>query len=237
MNEDETPRPPYSADLLAELHAGALDEEVAAELWPSVRRDADAMTVIAALDAVQTRLGELRAAPAAEPIPPEVRQRIEAALAAQSRHRRAHRSLRVGAGIAAAAVLVAGMGLLAVRWAGSGDDTAAPVAAGPAAEPEGGIPAGATGADPALDPAALRSLVGRTGLGPLSDPVRLEECLAANGFDDTATVLGSSEIRIGGAPAVALLLPGPRIPQLTALVVGTDCSTTDPATVSVTVLG
>ncbi len=56
MNEDEFPRPPYSDDLLADLHAGALDDELAERLWPLVRQDHHAMAVIDRLDAVQARL-------------------------------------------------------------------------------------------------------------------------------------------------------------------------------------
>ncbi len=62
MNEDEV-RPPYSAELLADLHAGALDEELAARLWPRVRRDPEAVAYLARLDATQARLSALRDAP------------------------------------------------------------------------------------------------------------------------------------------------------------------------------
>ncbi|OOL27519.1 hypothetical protein GQ85_38210, partial [Rhodococcus rhodochrous] len=90
MTEDELPQPPYSADLLADLHAGVLDDDLAAGLWPAVRRDPDAMAVIAALDSVGRRLRALGAAEDVEspPIPPEVAARIDAALAADAAARR-----------------------------------------------------------------------------------------------------------------------------------------------------
>ena len=45
------PQPPYSADLLADLHADNVAPDVAAQLWPLVRKDPDAQAILATLDA------------------------------------------------------------------------------------------------------------------------------------------------------------------------------------------
>lgn len=73
--------PPWSVDLLADLQAGALDDAQAAELWPRVQADPEAMSVIAALEATQADLAALADAPV-EPMPAHVAARIDAALAA-----------------------------------------------------------------------------------------------------------------------------------------------------------
>ncbi|NUS42932.1 MAG: hypothetical protein HOQ24_04495, partial [Mycobacteriaceae bacterium] len=59
MTRHQAPQPPYPTELLADLHADNLPTEVAAQLWPRVRQDPDAMSVITALDAVQDRLHAL----------------------------------------------------------------------------------------------------------------------------------------------------------------------------------
>ncbi|MBL1073227.1 hypothetical protein JK358_02330 [Nocardia sp. 2] len=53
------PRPPFSVELLADLHAGNLPAQQAAQLWPEVRRDPDAMRYLDSLDEMNTRLRDL----------------------------------------------------------------------------------------------------------------------------------------------------------------------------------
>lgn len=68
--------PPWSPELLADLHAGALDDQTADELFAQVRHDPEATDLLAALDATATQLGEQP-----EPtVPDAVAGRIEAAL-------------------------------------------------------------------------------------------------------------------------------------------------------------
>ncbi|MEE2057891.1 hypothetical protein [Rhodococcus artemisiae] len=234
MNEDEFPRPPYSDDLLADLHAGALDDELAQRLWPLVRQDHHAMAVIDRLDAVQARLRTWGEEPATEPIPPDVAARLDATLHGLEHHgeSRRNRRLLAIAGIGAAAALAVVFALV-LRDIGVADDTVGPPLAS-------GVPPSQDGSTPGqntLTPASLRELVGSTGLGPLSEEVRLRGCLSANGFHPDSPVLGSREIRVGNSDAVAILLGGPQAPQITALVVGTRCAADDPATIQVEVLG
>ncbi|MGX7730365.1 hypothetical protein ACWPOB_13995 [Rhodococcus sp. 2H158] len=232
MTEDELPQPPYSADLLADLHAGVLDDDLAAGLWPAVRRDPDAMAVIAALDSVGRRLRALGAAEDVEspPIPPEVAARIDAALAADAAARRRRRWLLAAAGTGAAAAVAIGF---AVTAHGAGrPDAAAPMAAPAAAAPASAAP----GAD-VLDPATWRAMIGTSDTGPLSDHAVLRECLEANGIDESRPLLGSRTIRFDGREAVALVLGDAASPRLTALVVGTGCGASDPATLVIRQIG
>ncbi|MGH3467716.1 MAG: hypothetical protein ACRDQF_08315, partial [Thermocrispum sp.] len=78
-----TAGPPWSVDLLADLHGGALDEAQAAQLWPLVQADPEAMAVLSALDATTSDLATLAGAPA-PPMPVDVAARLDAALAAEA---------------------------------------------------------------------------------------------------------------------------------------------------------
>lgn len=73
--------PPWSVDLLADLHAEALDPDLAAELWPRVSADPEASAIIAAFEATQADLAALPELT----MPDDVAARIEAALAAEAR--------------------------------------------------------------------------------------------------------------------------------------------------------
>lgn len=227
MNEGELLRPPYSADLLADLHAGVLDDAVAERLWPLVRADADALVVLDALDGVQERLRGLAAPgmPDTESMPAEVAIRLDDAVLGAVRAHRRRRRVFAGAVVGTAAAVIA---VVAVVVIGGPDRTnnagpAVPLADGPG-------PA-------ALEPEVLRSLVGSTDLGPLSDDRALADCLAANGIDPAAPVLGSKTIGYGDRDAVVLLVPGVVPPQLTAVVVGTGCNAAHPETLYVTSIG
>ncbi|NYH80802.1 hypothetical protein FHR84_004170 [Actinopolyspora biskrensis] len=75
-----TPRDPdWSPDVLADLHAGALDEETAGRIDPAARTDPEAVAILTALEDTRT---ELAGQPAFE-IPEEVAARIENSLAAE----------------------------------------------------------------------------------------------------------------------------------------------------------
>jgi hypothetical protein len=78
------PGPPWSVDVLADLHAGILDQAEAARLWPQVNADPEARAVLAALDEVQVGLGRLGNAPV-EPMPAQYAARLDAALDAEMR--------------------------------------------------------------------------------------------------------------------------------------------------------
>ncbi|ASO23184.1 hypothetical protein FHR81_003846 [Actinoalloteichus hoggarensis] len=71
----------WSIDLLADLHAGALDDETAARLRPRAESDSDATALFAALDATQA---ELRDLPPVPPMPAAFADRLDAALAREA---------------------------------------------------------------------------------------------------------------------------------------------------------
>ncbi|WP_213575444.1 hypothetical protein [Rhodococcus sp. USK13] len=237
----ELPAPPYSADLLSDLHAGVLPESVSERLWPLVRNDPQAMEVISALDRVTEQLGALgRDHSVASPIPDDVADRITRALAEEREssvsrvvplaRRRRWAAVAGGALAAAAAVVVA----VAVVTPTS-NPTDPPIASPSTSETSSGPAVLELDAD--LDAARLLTVIGSRRLGALENPEVLAECLRANGIEPSRTLLGSGEVRLDGAPGVLLLLAGPQPPQITALVVGNSCSATNPATMSVTDIG
>src|SRR2546430_13155218 len=77
------PGPPWSVDVLAGLHAGVLDPERSAQLWPAVNADPEARALIETLDQVKVELGLLGNTPA-EPMPAHYAARLDAALAAEA---------------------------------------------------------------------------------------------------------------------------------------------------------
>ncbi|MFC4376501.1 hypothetical protein ACFO5K_20605 [Nocardia halotolerans] len=106
---------------------------------------------------------------------------------------------------------------------------------------ENGTPTAAPFLDPA-DPgddltvaAALSALGKRDVRGPLADDAALTRCVRANGID--RTVLGASSITFRGDEAVLVLVNGARTPTITALVVGTDCTTGAPNQLAVRDIG
>ncbi|WP_306363424.1 hypothetical protein [Nocardia sp. CC227C] len=78
MATDTVPQPPYSPELLADLHAGNMPDQLSRRLWPQVRRDPNAMRYLRSLDRVN---GDLRALGRDErvvhPMPAEVTARLE----------------------------------------------------------------------------------------------------------------------------------------------------------------
>ncbi|MTE11913.1 hypothetical protein [Nocardia aurantiaca] len=78
MAGTEVPTPPFSTELLADLHGGALPPEESERLWPAVRRDPAAMRYLRSLDRVDDRLRDLgRDEHIAHPMPAEVTARLE----------------------------------------------------------------------------------------------------------------------------------------------------------------
>ncbi|NNH73922.1 hypothetical protein HLB23_29390 [Nocardia uniformis] len=78
MATDTVPQPPYSTELLADLHAGNMPDHLSRRLWPQVRRDPDAMRYLHALDRVNTDLHALgRDERIIHPMPLEVTARLD----------------------------------------------------------------------------------------------------------------------------------------------------------------
>ncbi|QBJ96507.1 hypothetical protein ERC79_11460 [Rhodococcus sp. ABRD24] len=232
--------PPFSAELLADLHAGVLSESVSSRLWPLVRQDPAAVEVLAALDAVSCRLGELgRDLSVESPIPSEVAARIDAALGLQHPapatatpladafgRRRALTWISV-----AAASMAAAVGVVFALTTLDGADPKSPAIAAPSTT----VPTPSLAnlsAD--LDDDQVLALIGDKAAAENEDLGELEKadvrtaCLQANGIERTRPVLGSRQVRFQGEGAVLILVAGPRPPALTAVVVGLGCSAAEP---------
>lgn len=232
--------PPFSTDLLADLHAGVLPEDASARLWPLVRQDPDALAVLDALDTVSARLGEVgRDHSVGTPVPPEIAARIDSALKLQDpraagavtsltdapSRRRTRTWLTVAVAATAAAV-----GLVFALTNLDGADSTAPAVIATPTSTTSGTSVADLGSD--LDSNQVLALVhgamDGADVGRLADPEIRGACLQANGIERTTPVLGTRAVRFRGADAVLMLVAGPRPPALTALVVGTGCDATTP---------
>lgn len=244
---DPAGQSPVSAELIADLHAGVLTGADAARVRRSVDTEPRAAAVYRALGAVEadltTAAEAYRAPHTPEPVPPAVRARLDQTLAQLTaatgpdpgpdaplipngvavtvvRPRRRRTSL-----LAAAAAVVglagAGIGVWAAQTPVDTPVTEliADEQPDPAPEHDDGPPAAAS-AGFQIDPAAL---LGDRIVGPLADPDRLAGCLAANDLPAGTAVLGAGPGTVDGRDGTVLLIPGPRPPMLTVLVVGPDC--------------
>ncbi|MBF6350123.1 MULTISPECIES: hypothetical protein [Nocardia] len=71
------PQPPFPAELLADLHAGNIDPELEARLWPAVRQDPDARRYLESLDAVRRSLtGLAESDRVVRPMPADIAARL-----------------------------------------------------------------------------------------------------------------------------------------------------------------
>lgn len=237
------PGPPWSVDVLADLHAGVLEPEVAAALRPRVTADPAAAEVLAALDATVADLAALP--PPALPVP--VAARIDDALAAEAARRnlpavppapippapippvsldaarRRRRAGWAGAGLLAAAAVAIGVVVVAGL---DGQTAGTPVAGDSATAAPGSMPL-------ALRRGALGEAVGETlgaaDYGPLGGPGQLAACLAANGVPAAAEPLGVREVTLDGRPGVLIALPAGQLGRFRLLVVGPDCGPGNPS--------
>ncbi|MFT7835295.1 hypothetical protein Q5530_03975 [Saccharothrix sp. BKS2] len=218
--------PPWSVDLLADLHAGVLDPGTEAELRPLVEDDPEAREILAALDATLHDLRGLRDAPPI-PMPREVAERIDAALAQEARRAaeefrpaapvldlaaaRAKRNKRLGlgAGVLVAAAAAVGIAVLTVPRDNSATDSVA------GATPSNS-PVTASGGPGDAPPLAVRDenfgpvfgdVLKAQNYGPLENQDQLAGCLAGAGIA-AGKPLGVSPISLDEKPAVMAILPG-----------------------------
>lgn len=251
---------PLSLELLADLHAGVLDEQIATPLRQRVAADAGARAIMAALEAT---VADLEALPRRHEvrIPETVALRLEAALAAEARRRKDHptpdppqdedfltasvadfgarrrrRARWFGAGLLAAAattVVALSSGQLAgVRWQIPGSPRT------------GDALTSATGVQPAAPMALTRSSLGSAvdqalgahDSGPLSPSGMMDSCLEANGMADIDP-LGTMEVTLDGHEGVLIVLPASQHTQLRLLVVGPDCGPGNPSPMADTEVG
>jgi hypothetical protein len=258
--------PPWSLDLLADLHAGVLDEAEADELRRQVAADPEAREVLAALDATGNDLADLPPLT----IPDDVAARIEAALEEEVR---AWSQSTASAGVSslptadrpasqqhtgqAQVVDFAearrrrrrrfglGAGLLAAAAAVTGvvvlttgtmGTRTNEEAAGPPPAPSAPPPLALQGDQVTLSGAQFSEALGAKQYGALSDPQKLIGCLQANGVK-SGKPMGAREITLNGRPAELLILPAGKIGEFRLLTVGPECGPGTPATISDSMFG
>ncbi|HET6704938.1 hypothetical protein [Amycolatopsis sp.] len=247
--------PPWSVDVLADLHAGVLDDTQAAELWPLVNADPEARAILDALDATQADLASLAAAPA-PPMPAEFAARLDAALAAEAAaafpaapsapaaprptgagnapvvdlaaaRRRRNKRLGWAAGVltAAAAAIVA----VTIAIPNTAQQTGTPNVAAP------------TGPSVGSDGAGAQALVGKAigvrDFGPLQSEDRLDACIAAAGLDPKVRPEGIRPVNVGGKAGVMIILTTGKLAQFRLVAFGADCGPGNPAVLFDKVVG
>ena len=226
---------PLTVEALADLQAGLLDDDTAAQLRKKVRADPDARQTMNALIRVRHDIAALGTdASSAPEVAPQVVDSVTAALRAErperSQRHAAHtarpgrlpRSARVAvaiAGLAAAAAAV---------WLG----TAALITAPPPTPSRPTTVEHITVSRPPMtiplsDQQILALLDGQPDPGPFADPQRRTSCLAGLGYPADARVLAARSVEIAGRPAVLLVLPGDTPGTVTALAVAPTCSSVD----------
>jgi hypothetical protein len=239
--------PPYSPDLLADLHAGVLPDAVSEQLWPLVRQDPDAVRILDALDAVTERLATAgRELASGEPMPPGVAERIDRALTAASpvqapavtssaqnrapirlasRRRRSRTVL--AAGIAASVVVVS---VVAAAVVAATSDNSGVVDGGYADDLRAEAPTLVLTSDD-LDSSLAFDVMATRGRNDVTDAGNLRECLIANGFRSNSTVLGSAPVELDGTRGVMLVIATASAADgMVLLAVGPDCGANNPAT-------
>jgi hypothetical protein len=244
--------PPWSVDLLADLHAGALDDTVAARLWPRVNADPEAKAVIEALDVIKVELGQLGTAPPA-PMPAHFAAKLDAALDAEARRaaqfhpaasvpaasapvidlaaarQRRNRMLAWGAGVLTAAAAAVALAVVLVPGSNKTDGSAV---AG--SENSGKPPLSVT--DDNLS-AAIGTVNNERDYGPLKDQAGLDECIKANGLDPSkAQTVGVRQVTFNGKPGVFALLTTGQNRQFRVLIVEPTCGPGNPGTLANTLI-
>ncbi len=226
--DDEADEPPLTVELLADLQAGLLDDESAARVRQRVRDDPDAEQILRALNRVRCDVATLGADPAPD-VPPEVADRISAALgSAEATPSVAHaarprmRPGRVVAGAAGAAALLAAVGV----------GTAALITA---PEPAPSTPVTAehitVSTPPMVIPLSQDEILGlldqSPDYGPLGDPARRASCLTGLGYPAATQVLGARRVEINARPGVVLVVAGDTPHSLAVYAVALNCSAAD----------
>ncbi|OQO90690.1 hypothetical protein B1813_14160 [Saccharomonospora piscinae] len=232
--------PPWSVDVLADLHAGVLGEQESAELWPRVNADPEARAILDALESTTTDLSGYSDLDLG-PMPADVADRIDAALELQrqgarpadstvvsldtARRKRAKR-LGWGAGLlTAAAAAVAAVVVLPTLGDGGGSGSDLADEPGTTPPSAGAPPLALSSSDPA---AAVGDISTVRDFGPLGGEQRLDACLAANGVDPAVRPVGFRPVTVDGREALVVLLTTGELGQLRMLALAPDCGPDNP---------
>jgi hypothetical protein len=247
--------PPWSVDVLADLHAGVLDPAESARLWPQVNADPEARAVLAALDEVKVGLGHLGNAPA-EPMPAQYAARLDAAIEAEVRasgrvatapaparapsvapvvdlaaaRKRRNRMTAWGAGVLTAAAAAAAITFVALPGNETGGTPSAQDGAKPTQTEEPGDAAPPPRMELSKDNlgAAINELTGKKNYGELEDAQGLKECLTAHELPAPDEPIGISPVTLDGKNGIAALLGAGTQGKFRLVVVEPSCTTGNP---------
>jgi hypothetical protein len=235
--------PPWSVDVVADLHAGVLDERAAAELWPLVNADPDARAILEALESTTADLATLTAGPI-EPMPPHFAERLEAALAngaglqrgepavapvvsLDAARRRRHKRVGWGAGVLAVAAAAIAAVVITLPTSEKASDTTvaqppAPTTGHSLGEPS--VSGNGDGAEALVGPA-----LGVRDFGPLGNEAHLDACMAAAGLDPQVRPAGIRPVTVGEQTGVLVILTTGKLAQYRIIAFGPDCGPGNPA--------
>jgi hypothetical protein len=245
------PGPPWSVDVLADLHAGVLDPAESARLWPQVNADPEARAVLAALDDLKVGLGRLGNAPA-EPMPAQYAARLDAAIEAEVRasgrvatapapqqsapvadlaaaRKRRGRMAAWGAGVLTAAAAAAAITFVALPGnqtdgtpsAQDGNTPTQTEEPGDAAPPRMELSKDNLGG-------AINSLTGKKNYGELEDQQGLEDCLAGHDLPAPDEPIGINPVTLDGQDGIAALLGAGKQGKFRIVVVEPTCTAENP---------
>ncbi|BBX47144.1 anti-sigma-M factor RsmA [Mycobacterium cookii] len=225
MGDDRYDDSAPSVDALADLQAGLVDDDTAAQLRKRVRSDPDAQNTMRALNRVRRDVAALGSDPSSAPeVDPAAVDRIRATLGKQHAvHRgglpRSARLAVAATGLAAVAVAI---------WLGTRALITAPESTPSRPTTIEHITVSRPpAAIPLSDQQILALLDIRPDFGALTDPHRRASCLTGLGYPADARPLGARPVDIGGRPAILLLLPGDTPGAVSALAVTPTCSSAD----------
>jgi len=241
--------PPWSVDVLADLHAGVLDEREAAELWPLVNADPEALAIIEALEATTADLAGLANEPVA-PMPAEYAARLDAALAVEMQARQASpafpiapqgqqaqvapvvdlaaarrkRNKRIGWGAGIATVAAAAIAAVAIVVPTTQQSTPGGVAQPPPA-PTGPSVGGDGGGAEAL----VGKAIGVRDFGSLKTEEKLDACVEAAGLDPDVRPEGIRPVNVAGKDGVMVIYTTGKLAQFRIVAFGADCGPGKPS--------
>ncbi|WAC57687.1 hypothetical protein [Gordonia sp. SL306] len=234
------PQPPYSTDLLADLHADVLPPDVAEYVRSRISDDPDARAVLDALDRTTAQLRGADVPPV--PVPAEVASRTRLTLdeigaetattpddavvgIAERRRRRMPARWLAAGGVAAAIVAVLAITVGVLRSPASDP----PLQAQPSSPPITDLAPG--------ERVALLSVLGKNDFASFGSAQALRRCTAANGVAADTVVLGTGPVTVRGREGIVILLSTGTAGRFDALVVAPDCTAGNPARISRTLIG
>lgn len=246
--------PPWSVDVLADLHAGVFNEQEAAEMWPRVNADPQARAIIEALEATTAELSGLASEPA-EPIPARVAADLDTALQQEQQRNTANvvgidvarkrRNRRIGWGagfLAAAAAVVTAVAVILPQGteesrpgiaqpdSGSAESTA-PSAGEHSADEQ---PLALSSDNPG---SALGEINGVRDFGPFDDEQALKACLEVSGIDPDTAPVGVRPATIDGRHGVVVLYTTGQLAQFRLVAVDADCAPGNPGLLMDEIIG